>query len=31
MCIRDSRTELVIIGRNLDAEALRASFLACVA
>jgi G3E family GTPase len=25
------RTELVIIGRNLDAEALRASFLACVA
>jgi G3E family GTPase len=25
------RTELVIIGRNLDAEALRASFLACLA
>jgi G3E family GTPase len=25
------RTELVIIGRDLDAEALRAGFLACVA
>jgi G3E family GTPase len=25
------RTEFVIIGRDLDAEALRAGFLACVA